>query len=77
MSDTYNIVCFDCKKSLWVGQIICGDEEVDNHVFYTGEPKTIQALGRFLFTHRGHHLSYLEEQEIPEDDKLEREEVED
>ncbi len=53
MSRTLNITCEDCKERLWVGQGAC--------CFYSGEPKTMKALGEFLFKHERHHLSFMDE----------------
>lgn len=50
MSVTYNIICEECKKSLWIAQ--------SSRNLYSGEPHTMAALEDFLFTHRGHHLTF-------------------
>ncbi len=43
MSRTLEIACNTCKERLWVGQ--------GYGSFYSGEPETMDKLGRFLFKH--------------------------
>ena len=50
MSVTYNINCHNCETSLWIAQ--------GGSAFYSGEKETMDALGRFLFEHQGHKLSF-------------------
>ena len=53
MSTTYDIYCEDCLECLWVGQ---GSKT--NPSFYTEEPDTMEALGRFLWKHENHELKF-------------------
>ena len=50
MSVCFNINCHDCKQSLWIAQ--------GHGCFYRGDEKVMIDLGEFLFTHRGHKLSF-------------------
>ena len=63
MSMCYNIICKDCKKSLWVGQ-----SGVHNYIYKTF--KDMEALEKFLFAHEKHDLIFgddnLEDELIPE-----------
>jgi hypothetical protein len=43
MSRSLFITCQDCKERLWIGQGMGS--------FYSGEPETMDALGKFLFKH--------------------------
>lgn len=53
MSKTYSIACTQCKKKLWIGQSGLGGE-----ILYYGEPKMMETLKDFLFTHAGHQLVF-------------------
>lgn len=50
MSRTLSIACTRCRKHLWIAQGQAG--------FYSGEPKTMEALKCFLFAHEGHPLIF-------------------
>jgi hypothetical protein len=50
MSVCYNINCHKCKTALWVAQ--------GSSNFYSGEKETMNELGKFLFKHQGHDLSF-------------------
>lgn len=50
MSVTYDLICKECKKSLWIGQT--------TRCFYSGEPHTMAALKDFLFDHTAHLLTF-------------------
>lgn len=52
MSTTYDVVCDECRVTLWIGQ---GDQ------IYTGEPDVLAWLSAFLFSHHGHPLRFLSE----------------
>jgi hypothetical protein len=54
MSDTYDIVCRNCKSSLWIGQSSTSDP---TFCFYTGVPETMEALKKFLYEHMEHDLT--------------------
>ncbi len=54
MSRTYNIVCDDCGKYLWVGQ---------GNKIYRGEE--MDEFSEFLHNHEGHSLRFLESQDVP------------
>lgn len=49
MSETYEIACYDCKITLWIGQ---------KDYIYTGEPNCMAALTAFFFAHQGHTLKF-------------------
>ncbi len=53
MSDSYDLGCRDCKKSLWIGQ---SQNTNPPFCFYYGEEHTMKALRLFLWDHRGHSL---------------------
>ena len=62
MSVSYDLICRDCKKSLWIGQ--------STRCFYFGELHTMKALNEFLFDHVHHALAFEPMEwwgEIPED----------
>ncbi len=50
MSVCYNLNCHDCQEYIWIGQ--------GGSCFYYGEPETMAALGKFLYKHQGHKLSF-------------------
>ncbi len=50
MSVCYNINCHDCKENLWIAQ--------GHSSFYSGDKDVMRRLGVFLFKHRGHKLSF-------------------
>lgn len=51
MSKTFDLVCKEAKLKIWVGQ---GSHTMSN--FYSGVPKVMQRLGRFLEATRGKPL---------------------
>jgi hypothetical protein len=72
MSITYDIICVKCKKKLWIGQA---------GIIYTGEPKTMKKLRKFLYKHLNHPLiftddntsyEFMEEGYLPEGYKNEK-----
>lgn len=54
MSSTYDLICVDKKIKIWVGQSRRGETGMAS--FYSGEPQTMLALGRFLQATEGHSL---------------------
>jgi len=54
MSQTHSIVCHATKQKLWIGQ---GTGIMSN--FYSGEPKTMEALKWFLGENRKHALNII------------------
>lgn len=64
MSRTYELVCPAMKLCMWVGQS-GGTEGMGN--FYSGEPRTMQKLGRFLEKTRGSTLILMDTEFIPDD----------
>jgi len=52
MSRTYELICLDCKKRLWVGQ---GDSK--RKYLYTTE-KHLENLNNFLFSHERHKIKF-------------------
>ena len=54
MSQTFSLVCHETRKRVWVGQ---GWGMMTT--FYSGQAKTMEALGRFLATHEGQPLVLL------------------
>ncbi len=50
MSVCFNINCHDCEVSLWIAQ--------GGSCFYYGDKDIMDNLGKFLFKHRGHKLSF-------------------
>ena len=58
MSRSLFITCENCRERLWIGQ--------GCSCFYSGEQKTMDALGKFLFNHRTipgeeHSLRFMDE----------------
>ncbi|MCP4354414.1 MAG: hypothetical protein GY793_02035 [Proteobacteria bacterium] len=51
MSMTYDIICVDCKKGLWVGQ---------RDYLYNSE-QHLDELSKFLHNHKNHHLKFVDE----------------
>jgi hypothetical protein len=58
MSKTYNIVCDECGKHLWVGQ---------GSKIYRGDQ--MDKFESFLYNHEGHKLRFLECQDVPYESK--------
>jgi hypothetical protein len=54
MSLTYNLVCRDCRKALWVSQ---------DRRMYRGEG-ALNELEVFLYEHESHILTFIEENEL-------------
>ena len=48
MSVTYEILCHDCKESLWIGQ--------RDYIYTT--PEALAKLNKFLFAHSRHSLTF-------------------
>jgi hypothetical protein len=46
MARTYEILCHDCKASLWIGQ--------DRRIYMTNNH--LKGLQKFLFSHENHRL---------------------
>jgi hypothetical protein len=67
MSTTYELLCRDCKQTLWIAQSSCGIGHV-----YT-EPRHAKALYDFLSAHLNHHLQYVTSENVP----LDYEEIDD
>jgi len=57
MGMTYDIACHKCKVRLWIGQTNMSSKLGKPWVF-TGEKKTVLALGKFLQDHVGHPLEF-------------------
>ncbi len=55
MSKTYSIGCARCRVHLWIAQ---GRSDGEDRSLYVGEPKTMDRLKQFLFTHQGHELRF-------------------
>ena len=53
MSRTYEVLCIDCKQSLWIGQ---GWESSKRYIYKTNDH--LKALEDFLFSHMGHGLVF-------------------
>ncbi len=53
MSRTYDILCVDCKKALWVGQ---GRKDGIKYIYR--KEKHLKELEAFLFSHMGHRLIF-------------------
>lgn len=53
MSVEYDLVCEDCKETVWVAQ-----DGLSGYTFYSGEPDTMRALGEFLYKHQNHRLEF-------------------
>jgi len=60
MSRTYSIGCKDCFESLWVGQ---GWPNTNGVYIYKKEDH-VKALEKFLFDHEGHHLIFVDDEDI-------------
>ena len=60
MSRTYSIGCTTCQEALWIGQ----DRYNGNQWIYTGEPIVMKALQKFLFSHFGHALTFVDDEFI-------------
>jgi hypothetical protein len=54
VSDTYVLLCHDCKIEIWIGQ--SSNNEI-GFCFYSGEPETMDDLKHFLWEHKRHQLS--------------------
>ena len=50
MSVCYHLNCHDCMEYIWVAQ--------GGSSFYYGDKKVMEDLGKFLFEHQGHSLSF-------------------
>ena len=50
MSVCYHLSCHKCEEYIWVAQ--------GSSRFYSGEPETMKSLGKFLYEHEGHELSF-------------------
>lgn len=57
MSTTYDIMCKDCGKSLWIAQS-SQSAPVVPMTFYSGDEKCMEALRVFLHEHMGHSLLF-------------------
>jgi hypothetical protein len=54
VSQTFRLVCHETKQKIWIGQ---GWGAMDT--FYSGEPETMERLGRFLVATIGKPLVVL------------------
>lgn len=54
MSQTFELVCLECKERQWVGQ---------SNYIYTTRPE-IEETAKFCHTHYGHMLKFLETQDV-------------
>ncbi len=59
MSRTYDILCIDCKKALWVGQ---GRQNGQRYI-YKAETH-LKELEDFLFSHMGHKLIFDDDEKL-------------
>ncbi len=50
MSVCYHLNCHDCQEYIWIAQ--------GSSCFYCGDPKVMEDLGRFLYVHERHSLSF-------------------
>lgn len=57
MSRTYNLVCHDCKTTLWISQS-CGSK----HRIYTTREDS-EKLASYLQSHLEHKLQYIDSEE--------------
>lgn len=70
MSRTYSIVCPAAKLALWIGQSrTAGPPGMAR--FYSGEPRTMDRLGRFLIQTQGKGLVVLDDEDIDFSDYVE------
>jgi hypothetical protein len=56
MARTYEILCHDCKVSLWVGQKGAGQPDERAYLYTSAEH--LSALRDFLFGHQNHRLEF-------------------
>lgn len=56
MSVTLDLVCEDCRVSLWAGQ---------RDYLYIGSPEKVQLLAAFILEHQGHALRLVTDQAEP------------
>ena len=59
MSRTYSIGCQTCKESLWIGQ---GWPQGERYIYQ--DKYQIDALDKFLFSHIGHVLIFVDDEDI-------------
>lgn len=54
MSKTFSLICEETKKRIWVGQ---GHGSMLS--FYSGDPKVMATLTKFLNDHQGKNLKFV------------------
>jgi hypothetical protein len=62
MSRTYSLVCHATNQKIWIGQGPYPEKGMSS--FYTGEPSTMERLGRFLEATRGQLLILLDDEHL-------------
>lgn len=62
MGKTYELICHECKSSLWVGQKAFG--ATDDRAYIYSTDTHLKDLRDFLFSHRRHRLEFGESQEL-------------
>lgn len=60
MSRTYDIICTECKKALWIAQ--AGGGNPRGHIYKT--PEALADLDKFLWDHEGHSLKFVNDQTL-------------
>lgn len=71
MSHTYELLCTDCRVSLWIAQgwVRSGDclEKIRESGRLYSMPEHLIALRDFLFSHMGHTLGFVDTEDVPYD----------
>lgn len=67
MARCYELLCDDCKLSIWIGQANYGARPVNEAFYiYTVEP-TLAVIQTFFIEHLGHHLRMVHDERTPAD----------
>ncbi len=70
VSRSFYLVCRETREYVWIGQGYCALEPPhapDMTVFYSGDEKVIESLGRFLRKTQGKPLIVLDSEDVPID----------
>jgi len=60
MARTFDLVCHDCRASIWIGQRPTGNPEM---YLYTTD-QAIRNLRDFLMAHTGHRLEFNDSERV-------------
>lgn len=67
MSQSFDLVCDETRKLIWIGQGPL-PPNTEMTVLYSGEPRTMEALRRFLNEHRGKALRFIGQLDLEPDE---------